>query len=159
MHIYVITVGQRMPHWVVEGYQDYARRLPQQCSLQLVEVATARRGKSGNSIQWQQEECNRLLAAIPSNSKVIACDEHGESWTTEKVAEHLQTWMNEGQNVVLLIGGPDGLAPACLEQAAYTWSLSALTLPHGLVRVILAEQIYRAFSFLTHHPYHRAGRS
>lgn len=156
MNIHVITVGQRLPSWIGEGYQDYARRLPQQCSLHLVEVATARRGKSGNPTQWQQDECRRLLAAIPANSQVIACDEHGESWTTEEVAKHLQTWMNEGRDVALLVGGPDGLAPLCLERATRKWALSALTLPHGLVRVILAEQIYRAFSLLNHHPYHRA---
>jgi 23S rRNA (pseudouridine1915-N3)-methyltransferase len=156
MHIYIIAVGQRMPHWVAEGYQDYARRLPQQCSLHLVEIATARRGKSGNLARWQQDEGNRLLGAIPINSRVIACDQRGEAWTTDEVAKHFQAWMNEGQNVTLLIGGPDGLAPVCLEQAVCKWSLSSLTLPHGLVRVILAEQIYRAFSLLSYHPYHRS---
>lgn len=156
MNIYVIAVGQRLPRWIREGYQEYARRLPRQCSLHLVEIAPARRGKSGHHTQWQQDECRRLLAAVPPNSKVVACDERGQSWSTEEVARRLQIWMNEGQDVVLLIGGPDGLAPLCLERATGLWSLSSLTLPHGLVRVILAEQIYRAFSLLHHHPYHRA---
>lgn len=157
MNIYMITVGQRLPKWIGEGYQDYARRLRQSCALHLLEVATARRGKSGNPAQWRQDECRRLLAAIPPNCRIIACDERGESWTTQEVAEHLQTWMNEAQDVALLVGGPDGLAPPCLARASRKWSLSSLTLPHGLVRVILAEQIYRAFSLLSHHPYHRAG--
>jgi 23S rRNA (pseudouridine1915-N3)-methyltransferase len=157
MHLYVVAVGQRMPRWVVEGYQEYTRRLPSKCPLHLIEVAAARRSKAGNPLCWQQEEGHRLLAAIPNPSRVIACDEKGETWTTEEVALNLQAWMNAGQNITLLIGGPDGLAPACLERAARRWSLSPLTLPHGLVRVILAEQIYRAFSLLNHHPYHRAG--
>lgn len=155
MRIYIIAVGQRMPHWIAEGYHHYARRLPQHCSLHLVEIATARRGKSGNSIKWQQEESDRLLEAIPTNSKIIACDQRGEAWTTDKVAKYFQVWMGEGQNIALLVGGPDGLAPACLDRATRKWSLSALTLPHNLVRVILAEQIYRAFSLLSYHPYHR----
>jgi 23S rRNA (pseudouridine1915-N3)-methyltransferase len=156
MHLYVVAVGQRMPNWVVEGYQDYARRLPPHCSLHLVEVASARRSKKGNPSRWRQEESHRLLAAIPNHSRVIACDEKGEAWTTKEVAMRLQAWMHAGQDVALLIGGPDGLAPVCLERATHRWSFSSLTLPHGLVRVILAEQIYRAFSLLNHHPYHRA---
>lgn len=157
MNVYVIAVGQRMPSWIKEGYQDYARRLPPQCALHLLEIAAAKRGKTGSPTLWRQDESRRLLAVIPKGSTVVACDEQGKSWTTAEVARHLQDWMDEGHDVALLVGGPDGLDPACLEQAAYRWSLSFLTLPHGLVRVLLAEQIYRAFSLLKHHPYHRAG--
>ncbi len=156
MNIRVIAVGQRMPSWVTQGYQDYARRLPRQCALQLVEIAATKRRKTGNSTRWRQDEQHRLLAAIPSGSFVIACDEKGESWTTAEVAKQLQAWMDGGQDITLLVGGPDGLDPVCLERAACKWSLSPLTLPHGLVRVLLAEQIYRAFSLISHHPYHRA---
>lgn len=157
MNVYVIAVGQRMPNWIKEGYQDYARRLPPQCALHLLEIAATKRGKTGNPTLWRQDESHRLLAVIPGGSIVVACDEQGKSWTTLEVARHLQAWRDEGQDVALLVGGPDGLDPACFERAAYRWSLSSLTLPHGLVRVLLAEQIYRAFSLLKHHPYHRAG--
>lgn len=156
MDIHVIAVGQRMPNWVVEGYREYARRLPRQCALHLVEIAATKRRKTGNPSRWKRDERQRLLAAIPTDSLVVACEGQGESWTTAEIAKRLQNWMNEGQDVALLVGGPDGLDPACLERAACRWSLSPLTLPHGLVRVLLAEQIYRAFSLINRHPYHRA---
>lgn len=159
MDIYVIAVGRRMPNWVAEGYREYARRLPRQCALHLIEIAAAKRRKTGHSTRWKQEEQRRLLAAIPANSIVVACHEQGELWSTPELAKRLQSWTSEGRDVALLVGGPDGLDSICLERAAYRWSLSPLTLPHGLVRVLLAEQIYRAFSLTSRHPYHRASGS
>ncbi|CAH9019468.1 23S rRNA (pseudouridine(1915)-N(3))-methyltransferase RlmH [Candidatus Nitrosacidococcus sp. I8] len=156
MHIHILAVGQRMPQWISEGYNYYVKRLSNKfISLRLIEVPAARRTKNSNVTKWHQEESERLLAAIPINSVVIACDICGIAWSTEKVASCMQEWMNEGKSIAIFIGGPDGLAPACLNRANYQWSLSPLTLPHGLVRIVLAEQIYRVSTLLSGHPYHR----
>jgi 23S rRNA (pseudouridine1915-N3)-methyltransferase len=155
MRIHVISVGRRMPEWVEAGYQEYARRLPPECALHLIEVEPMRRGKAGGADLAREDEAERLLKAIPRGAAVIALDGRGEPWSTEEVARHLSQWLGSGRDQALLVGGPDGLAPTCLERADQRWSLSRLTFPHPLVRVILAEQIYRAWSLLRGHPYHR----
>jgi len=157
MNIHLISVGNRMPRWVVEGYTEYARRLPPECALQLVEVPPGRRGKGANIPRILQEEGERMLKAIPKQCGVLALDVQGRSWNTEQLAARLAEWLSEGRDLALLVGGPEGLAPACLERAQGRWSLSELTLPHPLVRVVVAEQLYRAWSLLHNHPYHRAG--
>lgn len=144
-----------MPGWVDAGYDDYARRLPAECSLHLVEVPLARRTRTGDPRRALAREGELLLKAVPDGAAVVALDERGAGWRTRDIAQRLSRWMQEGRDVALLVGGPDGLAPACLERARARWSLSPLTLPHGLVRIIVAEQIYRAWSLLHHHPYHR----
>jgi 23S rRNA (pseudouridine1915-N3)-methyltransferase len=145
-----------MPAWVTAGYTEYARRLPHECSLQLVEVPVSKRRKSLPAARAMQEEGQLMLAAIPTGCLVVALDVTGKTWSTEVLAERLQQWMAGGRDVALLVGGPDGLAPECLESSDMTWSLSALTYPHALVRIILAEQLYRAWSINAGHPYHRS---
>jgi 23S rRNA (pseudouridine1915-N3)-methyltransferase len=145
-----------MPAWVQSGYEDYAARLPRECSLRLIEVAAAKRNKGAPLERMLHEEGERLRAAVPGSARILALDERGRQWTTAQLAGQLADWRQDGRDVALLVGGPDGLDPALKQQAEGLWSLSPLTLPHPLVRVILAEQIYRAWSILCNHPYHRA---
>lgn len=156
MKLKLLAVGQKMPQWVSQGYQEYVRRLPRDCSLNLIEIAPAKRGKTSQPEQWLSDEGKRLLNNIAPDDHVVALDVLGQSWRTEQLADNLAHWQQLGSDVSLLIGGPDGLAPACLQRANQRWSLSALTLPHPLVRVVLAEQLYRAWTILQNHPYHRA---
>jgi 23S rRNA (pseudouridine1915-N3)-methyltransferase len=156
MRIHLIAVGTRMPGWVREGYEDYVRRLPPSCMLQLVEIPLSHRRRSTDTQRLKGEEGRRLLAATPDGSRVIALDVTGTSWTTEQLAARLDHWMGSARDVAMLVGGPDGLSADCLQRADTRWSLSALTLPHQLVRILIAEQVYRAWSILARHPYHRA---
>ena len=156
MRIHLIAVGTRMPSWVVEGYQEYAKRLPRECRLQLTEVPLSKRHKSLTAAQAKQQEGQALLAALPKDCTVIALDVGGKGWGTEDLARRLSDWLGSGRDVALLVGGPDGLSPSCLERADQRWSLSALTYPHSLVRIVLAEQLYRAWTLNTGHPYHRS---
>jgi len=156
MRIHLVAVGTRMPSWVTTGYSEYTRRLPRECSLQLVEIPVSKRHKSLPAARAMQEEGQLMLAAIPAGCLVIALDVAGRVWSTEALAERLQDWMGGGRDVALLVGGPDGLAPDCLARADLRWSLSALTYPHTLVRILIAEQLYRAWSINAGHPYHRA---
>lgn len=155
MNIHLIAIGTRMPAWVDSGYEEYAKRLPRECRLNLIEIAPEKRFKKPDITRIKSRECQRLTAAIPSGAQVLALDEHGKSWNTRQLAKRLSDWLAGGRNIALLVGGPDGLDPDCLDRADERWSLSPLTLPHPLVRVILAEQIYRAWSLHQGHPYHR----
>ncbi len=145
-----------MPAWVTDGYEEYARRLPASCRLQLVEIPLKKRTKTSDLNRLQQEEGEKMLAAIPAGAHVIALDERGKQWRSEQLAESLAQWQQHHPQVALLVGGPEGLAPACLQQAHQRWSLSAGTLPHPLVRIVVAEQVYRAWTLINNHPYHRA---
>ncbi len=145
-----------MPDWVKAGYQEYAVRLPRECALNLIEIPAGKRGSNADLPRIIRTEGERLLAAIPSGSCVIALDERGREWSTAELAERLAGWLPEGRDLSLLIGGPDGLDAPCRDRAEHLWSLSRLTLPHPLVRIVVAEQLYRAWSLLHHHPYHRA---
>jgi 23S rRNA (pseudouridine1915-N3)-methyltransferase len=156
MRIRLIAVGRRMPDWVEAGFRDYARRLPPECTLELVEIEPGRRGKTGGPGQARAEEAERIRRAIPKGAAVVALDGRGEPWGTEDLARELKGWLGAGCDRALLVGGPDGLAEDLLAGAERRWSLSPLTFPHPLVRVILAEQIYRAWTVLKGHPYHRA---
>ncbi len=144
-----------MPSWVETGYQEYAKRLSQDCRLQLIEIEAEKRGKNADIKRITYNEGERMLAAIPKNNHIIALEVRGKQWDTPTLAQQIQRWQLDGRDISLLIGGPEGLAPACLAKAEQQWSLSLLTLPHPLVRVIVAEQIYRAWSLLKGHPYHR----
>ncbi len=155
MHLYLIAVGTRMPGWVQAAYEDYARRLPAQFGLRLVEVPAVRAAKGSPAARRIAREGERQLAAVPRGATVVALDEAGAAWSTRDLARQLASWQARGRDVALLVGGADGLAPACREGASASWSLSRLTLPHALVRVIVAEQVYRAWSLLNKHPYHR----
>ena len=142
----------------VHGARKSFKRLPSSCGLQLREIAAEKRHKHqhGKDIQQLLErEGQVLLAAIPKNNYVIALNITGQSWSTEQLAEQLSDWLSRGRDISLLVGGPEGLSDQCLKQAHQHWSLSPLTFPHPLVRVIVAEQIYRAHSLIQHHPYHK----
>ena len=151
MRAWLIAVGERMPVWVQEGYTDYAKRLARALPLQLVEVST----KSRDPARITSEEGEALLAAIPKGAHVVALDGRGKPWSSEELAAQLGRWRMHGKDLAFLIGGADGLASAVLERADQRWSLGPATLPHPLVRVIVAEQLYRAVSQLGNHPYHR----
>ncbi len=146
-----------MPAWVTEVSDDYAARLPSHCQLVIREIANEKRTKHSDLQRIREAEGEKLLAAIPPHSLVIALDVLGKAWSTEQLASQMEQWMASGQDVVLLVGGPEGLSTACLQRADLKWSLSPLTFPHPLVRVILAEQLFRAWSILSKHPYHRGG--
>ena len=156
MQIYLIAVGTRMPVWVTEGYREYAHRLPRECSLKLVEITPCKRRKTLNTERIRAAEGQQILAAVPPQATVIALDVRGRSWDTDTLANRLQGWLQDGRDVALLVGGADGLSDKCLERADLHWSLSAHTLPHALVRVVVAEQLYRAWTIISGHPYHRA---
>ncbi len=155
MRVKVIAVGTRLPGWQQQGFQEYARRLPKECAMELTEIPAAMRGKATSTKQAIQKESDRLLAALAKNDYVIALDQPGTQHGSEDLAELLQAWLSQGRDLAMLIGGADGLSDACRRRADLHWSLSHLTLPHGLVRVLVAEQIYRAWSILRGHPYHR----
>ncbi len=155
MNIHLISVGNRMPRWVREGFEEYAKRLPRECALKLVEIAPGHRGKGADIDRTVREEGERILHALPRDCLVLALEVKGQAWDTEQLAHRLGDWLNGGRDVALLIGGPEGLAYGCRQRADLLWSLSPLTLPHPLVRVVVAEQIYRAWTVLNNHPYHR----
>jgi len=155
MQIHLIAVGTRMPEWVTQGYKEFVRRMPPECRLNLIEVPAGKRTKAADIKRLLAQEGERMLESLPKNALVLALDVNGRQWDTVQLAQQLDGWMREGRDVALLIGGPEGLAPACKARAEGTWSLSTLTFPHPLVRIILAEQLYRATTILKHHPYHK----
>jgi len=151
MRAWLIAVGERMPAWVQAGYAEYAKRLSRELPLQLVEIST----KTRDPARLVAEEGAALLGAIPKGAHVVALDGRGKTWSSEELAAQLARWRMQGKDLAFLIGGADGLAPAVLERADQHWSLGPLTFPHPLVRIVVAEQLYRASSQLAHHPYHR----
>jgi 23S rRNA (pseudouridine1915-N3)-methyltransferase len=154
MKLRIVALGQRMPAWVDAAFDDYARRLPREFALELFEVKPEPRGRGRTVAQILAAEARRIAAAT-KGSRVVALDERGEAWTTTRLAERLRDWRDRGEAIVFVIGSADGIAEAIKRDADVIVALSALTLPHGLARVLLAEQIYRAVSLLTGHPYHR----
>jgi 23S rRNA (pseudouridine1915-N3)-methyltransferase len=150
----LLAVGTRMPSWVREAYEEYASRLPAQLPLVLTQIEPGAR-PGGNARAAIEAEGKKLLAALKDDDVVVALDERGAQWSTRELAAFLGQRMQEGRDVALLVGGPDGLSSAVLARADLKWSLSRLTLPHALVRVVLAETLYRAHAVLTNHPYHR----
>ena len=156
MRIHLIAVGHRRPEWEQEGFREYARRMPPELSVELHEVAPSKRTTGRSAKRHVEDEGRRIVAVTPSGARVVALDETGATWSTVEFANCLERWMHDGRDLALLIGGADGLAPACIESAEHRWSLSPLTLPHGLARIVVAEQLYRASTILRRHPYHRA---
>ncbi|MDH5766317.1 MAG: 23S rRNA (pseudouridine(1915)-N(3))-methyltransferase RlmH [Gammaproteobacteria bacterium] len=156
MKIHLLAVGQKMPSWVEQGYLEYAQRLPSEAKLELKEIAPGKRGKNADLKRIIQEEGQRIIANIPKNSYKVVLDVKGKPWSTEQLAEQLGQWMQSGQDICLMVGGPEGLSDECRMLGQEYWSLSSLTFPHPLVRVIVAEQLYRAWAILKNHPYHRA---
>lgn len=155
MIVHVLAIGERMPEWVQTGFEEYARRLPREFRLVLKEIPAGRRTKGADLERIKEEEGERLIAAVPKGARVVALDRGGRGHDTAALAARLRAQMGEGEDLALLIGGPEGLSDACLAQSAERWSLSALTLAHPVVRVVLAEQLYRAWTIISIHPYHR----
>ncbi len=156
MRIRLITVSNKQPRWVTDGYEHYARRFDRRCAIELVEVPLARRSAAIPVERAVEDESRRMLRHVASGAHVVILERDGRPWSTEQLAARLEDWRMAGAPVCLLVGGPDGLGPACASRAVERWSLSALTLPHGLVRIVVAEALYRADSLLQGHPYHRA---
>ncbi len=156
MRLLVAAVGERPPTWVREAWADYAKRLPKPWAPELIEIAPGRRSGSNGRSRVLDDEGKRVLAALPRGARLILLDEHGVQLTSVALSQRLATWARDGRDVVLAIGGPDGHAAVVRERAESSLALSALTLPHALVRVVLIEQLYRAWTLLSGHPYHRA---
>ena len=154
MNLRVVALGHRMPDWVSSGWNDYARRMPRDFALELVELKPEPRDRGKPVPQLLAAEALRIAAAC-RGARTVALDERGEAWSTRTLAERLARWRDAGETIAFVIGSADGLDDAVRRQAAAVVSLSAMTLPHGLVRVVIAEQLYRAVSLLGGHPYHR----
>ena len=155
MHIRLIAVGDRQPAWVNDAFGNYSGRLPREWKFRLDQLATIRRAKNDKSKSAVQAEGEQILAKIETNEQVVLLDERGKQITSEALATRLANWQADGRALCFLIGGPDGVSDVCRERANFTWSLSSLTLPHGLARVLFSEQMYRASSMQAGHPYHR----
>ena len=155
MQIYVVAVGDKSPTWVEAGVTEYLSRMPHECKVKLVTVATTKRAKNISISQAQKREQALLLKNTPNNSYRIALDERGKEWTTTELASKLEAWMQSTPVVTLYIGGPDGFTPDFLNHVDLVMSLSLITMPHMLVRLVLVEQLYRAWTVTQGHPYHR----
>jgi 23S rRNA (pseudouridine1915-N3)-methyltransferase len=154
----VIAVGHRMPAWIETGFNEYAKRMPRDMALNLTELKPeprpANAGAAGVA-KAVEAEAKRIAAATPKGAQTVVLDETGKLVTTRELAQRLARWREGGRDVAFVIGGADGTSTAAKKNADWLWSLSPLTLPHGLARVVLAEQLYRAVSILANHPYHR----
>lgn len=155
MKVRLIAVGTRLPRWVVEAVAEYQARLPREWRFDLLEIPVASRGDNADIPKLKAAEGEKMLRAVPAGAEIIAFDERGETLDTMGWARAVTGWQRTGRDVALLIGGPDGLSPDCLARAGKRWSLSNLTLPHALARVLVLEQLYRAWSVTANHPYHR----
>ncbi len=155
MKLKLLAVGTRMPSWVETGFEEYRKRMPAELKLDLIEIPLSSKGK-GSSNQSKETQGQAILKIVNKQDRVIALDVLGKSMSTETLATQLANWQMNGQDICLLIGGPDGLSTDCLERADMKWSLSDLTLPHPLVRILLMEQLYRAWTINKNHPYHRS---
>lgn len=151
----LIAAGTRQPRWVQDGFHEYARRMRGSCELELVEIPLGRRSRSGTVGPAMEQEAERMLRAIPRGARVVVLSVDGAAWSTAQLAARMTAWMAGGTPICLLVGGPDGLSSSVLERADERWSLSPLTLPHGLIRPFAAEALYRAWSLNRGHPYHR----
>ncbi len=155
MKLLLLTVGNKMPDWITAGFNEYAKRMPREAKIELLEIKPEPRTTGKTVAQMMEAEAQRILAALPQDVLRIAMDERGAAWTTRQLADKMQLWMGDGRDVAFIIGGADGLHESVKNTAQQLLALSALTLPHGMVRVLLAEQLYRAHSLLHNHPYHR----
>jgi len=155
VHIRLIAIGDRQPSWVDSAFSDYAGRMPRQWRFCLEEIGTAKRIKGGSATSAMEAEGEKVLAKIRPAEQMILLDERGRQYTSREFAGKLDDWQTVGQDIAFVIGGPDGVSAAVRQHADLCWSLSKLTLPHGLARVLFAEQLYRGWSLMTGHPYHR----
>ena len=155
MKLRIIAVGQKMPAWIESGFAEYARRMPRENSIELIELKPEKRASGKTAEQIKEAERNRILAALPRDATAWALDEYGAQLTTLELADALREWQGAGRDTAFVIGGADGLHQDIKQRADKLVALSRFTLPHGLVRVMLAEQLYRAWSVTQNHPYHR----
>jgi 23S rRNA (pseudouridine1915-N3)-methyltransferase len=156
MQLIIAAVGHKMPAWITAGFDEYAKRMPAECRLVLKEIKPVDRSSSKTAETVMALERSRIEAVFPKGGRVIALDEHGRDLTTMQLSQHLTQWQQQGGDVTFVIGGADGLDAALKKSADMLIRVSSLTLPHGMVRVLLAEQLYRAWSITQNHPYHRA---
>jgi 23S rRNA (pseudouridine1915-N3)-methyltransferase len=152
----LIAVGERAPQWLAEGYAEYEKRLSHWLPLELVEIQPGLRGKHRDAARATQDEGARVLAALPKHAYVVVLDGRGKQYSSEQLAQRLEHWRGQGRDLAFLVGGPEGHAAQVVAHADEQWSLGPLTLPHMLVRLLVAEQLYRAAALLANHPYHRA---
>ena len=155
MKLLILAVGNKMPSWITEGFNEYAKRMPREAAITLIEIKPEARNSGKTATQIMEAEATRIRAALPAGAFCIALDEHGATPTTKQLTQQMKDWMQQGRDVAFVIGGADGLHESVKHQAQHLMALSAFTLPHGMVRVILAEQLYRAHSLMHNHPYHR----
>ncbi|RUO43883.1 23S rRNA (pseudouridine(1915)-N(3))-methyltransferase RlmH [Aliidiomarina taiwanensis] len=155
MRLQMIAVGQKMPPWVTAGFQEYSKRFPADMRLELIEIAAGKRGKNADIQRLTDKEGERMLKAVARSARIVTLEVEGKPWSTHTLAKRMQAWQHDGRDVAFLIGGPEGLSAACQQASDEKWSLSPLTLPHPMVRVVMAEALFRAWSLLTNHPYHR----
>lgn len=155
MRVRLLAVGSRMPGWVTQGVEEYRKRLPRDFALEVEEIAPGQRGKNADVGRAVALEAERIRARLRGDERVVALEVSGRAWSTEQLAREAEAWRLEGRDVALLVGGPDGIEPSLSAAADQRWSLSPLTLPHPLVRILLAEQLYRAWTLMVGHPYHR----
>jgi len=156
MDIQILAVGKGMPGWVDQGFSDYVKRFPSPWSVRLVEVASEKRSNNKNVSSIVGKECERIFKSVSSAHTLVSLDVKGSQWSSVSLAQNLQNWQDLQRPVSFVIGGADGLAAECLDRSDAVWSLSPLTFPHQLVKVLVIEQLYRAWSIMHHHPYHRA---
>jgi 23S rRNA (pseudouridine1915-N3)-methyltransferase len=152
----LVAVGERAPAWVAEGFEEYRKRLSHWLPLELVEVAPGMRGKGRDAARAMHDEGQRVIAALPKQAHVVLLDGGGKAWTSDQLAVRMEAWRQGGRDLALLVGGPEGHGADVRAVANEAWSLGPLTLPHMHVRLVVAEQLYRAASLLANHPYHRA---
>lgn len=155
MKIQLIAVGNKMPDWVTTGFKEYQRRFPKDCSFELIEVTPGKRGKNADIARILQQEGEKMLSHVGKGNRIVTLEVLGKPWQTHQLAKQLSGWQMDGRDVSLLVGGPEGLSPECIARSEQKWSLSPLTLPHPMVRIMVAESLYRAWSLNNNHPYHR----
>ncbi|MDB5776963.1 MAG: rlmH [Herbaspirillum sp.] len=155
MQLIIAAVGHKMPAWIEDGFNEYTKRMPPECRIQLKEIKPVERSGSKTAETAMALERARIEAVLPKGARIVALDEHGKDLSSVKLSEYLTQWQQDGRDVALVIGGADGLDAGFKASADMLIRLSTLTLPHGMVRVLLAEQLYRAWSITQNHPYHR----
>ncbi|MFT4464681.1 MAG: 23S rRNA (pseudouridine(1915)-N(3))-methyltransferase RlmH [Sodalis sp. (in: enterobacteria)] len=155
MKLQLIAVGTKMPDWVQTWFTDYLKHFPKELPFELTEIVAGKRGKNADIARILEKEGELMLAAVAKGNRIVTLDIPGARWETPQLAQQLERWKHDGRDVSLLVGGPEGLATACKAAAEQSWSLSPLTLPHPLARMLVAESLYRAWSITTNHPYHR----
>jgi 23S rRNA (pseudouridine1915-N3)-methyltransferase len=153
--IHLIAVGKKMPEWINAGYTEFSKRMPPELQINLIEITPSTRNKTTPIDKNIKEEGERIQSAIPENSRLIVLDEKGKNFNSMALSKKMEGWLPMGQDISIVIGGADGIDPVIKKQADEKWSLSSFTLPHALVRVVVAEQLYRAWSIMKGHPYHR----